>query len=118
MECIALKAAMVLPALLLQKPHIRSKSYENINYLERRLHLGHEGDIDALLVEGHTIQWHLQHSYCTPPADISHIFARLVFQGKIKAAMRFLTEQSRGSCLPLSTPVGESTVFDEFVKKH
>ena len=32
--------------------------------------------------------------------------------------MRFLTEQSRGSFLPLSTPVKESTVFDELVKKH
>ena len=118
MECIALKAAMVLPALLLQKPHIRSKSRENINCLERHLHLWHEGDIDALLVEGYTIQRHLQHSHRTPPADSSCIFACLVFQGKIKAAMRFLTEQSRGSFLPLSTQVGESTVFDELVKKH
>ena len=32
--------------------------------------------------------------------------------------MRFLTEQSRGSFLPLSTPVGESTVFDELIRKH
>ena len=31
MECIALEASMVLPALLLQKPHIRSKSRENMN---------------------------------------------------------------------------------------
>ena len=91
---------------------------KNIKCLECRLHLWHGGDIDALLVEGHTIQWHLQHSHCTPPADSSRIFTRLVFQGKIKAAMRFLTEQSRGSFLPLSTPVGESTVFDELVKKH
>ena len=37
---------------------------------------------------------------------------------KDKAAMRFLTEQSRGSFLPLSTTVKESTVFDELVKKH
>ena len=32
--------------------------------------------------------------------------------------MRFLTEQSRGSFLPLSTQVGESTVFEELIKKH
>ena len=32
--------------------------------------------------------------------------------------MWFLTEQSRCSLLPLSTLVGESTVFDELVKKH
>ena len=57
MECIriALKAAMVLLALLLQKPHMGSKSHKSIKCLERCLHLWHEGDIDALLVEGHTI---------------------------------------------------------------
>ena len=27
-------------------------------------------------------------------------------------------EQSQGSFLPLSTPIGESTVFDEHIKKH
>ena len=32
--------------------------------------------------------------------------------------MRFLTEQSRDSFLPLSTQVGESKVFEELVKKH
>ena len=112
MECIALKAAMVLPALLLQKPHMRSKSRDHVKCLKCRLHLWCAGDIDALLVEGQTIQQHLQHSHRTPTTDNSRIFARLVFQGKIKAAMRFLTDQSRGSFLPLSTPVGESTVFE------
>ena len=65
MECIALKAAVVLPALLLQKPHIQSKSSRNIKCLECCLHLWY-GDNDALLIEGHTIQQHLQHSHCTP----------------------------------------------------
>ena len=32
--------------------------------------------------------------------------------------MHFLTEQSRGSFLPLSTPVGMSTVFDKLIRKH
>ena len=81
MECIALKSAMVLPALLLQKPHARSKSREHVKCLERRLLLWCEGDVDALLIEGQTIQQHLQHSYCTPTTDSSRIFARLVFQG-------------------------------------
>ena len=35
MESIALKAAMVLPALLLQKPHRQSKSREHIKCLDR-----------------------------------------------------------------------------------
>ena len=52
MECIALKSAMVLPALLLQKPHARSKYRKHVKCLERRLLLWCEGDIDTLLVEG------------------------------------------------------------------
>ena len=119
-ECIhiALKAAMVLLALLLQKPHMGSKSHENIKCLERCLHLWHEGDIDVLLVKGHAIQQHLHHSHCTPLADSSHRCACLVFHGKIKAAMWFLTEQSWDLFLLLSTPVGESTVFDGIIRKH
>ena len=117
MESVALKAAMVLPPLLLQKPHRQSKSREHIKCLERRLLHWREGDIDALLDEGLAIQQHLWRSPATS-ADSSRVFARLEFHGKVKAAMRFLMEQSRGSFLPLSTPVGESTVFDELVKKH
>ena len=64
-----------VPALLLQKPHARSKSREHVKCLERRLLLWCEGDIDALLVEGQTIQQHLQHSYRTPTTDSSRVFA-------------------------------------------
>ena len=118
LESRALKAAMVLPAPLLQRPHGRSKSRDHVKCLERRLPLWRDGDIDALLDEGRAIQQHLKHSRPPSSADNSRVFARLVFHGKIKAAMRFLQEQSRGSFLPLSTPVGESSVFNELVKKH
>ena len=56
LESIALKAAMVLPPLLFQKPHRQSRSREHIKCLERRLLLWHEGDINALLHEGLMIQ--------------------------------------------------------------
>ena len=39
-------------------------------------------------------------------------------QGKVKAALRFVSEKSRGSFLPISTPIGESTVLKELIKKH
>ena len=64
------------------------------------------------------IQQHLEHSCHFTSADNSCAFARLGFHGKIKAAMWFLMEQLRVSFLPLSTPIGESTVFDELIKKH
>jgi len=41
-----------------------------------------------------------------------------MFQGKVKAALRMLMDNSCGSFLPLSTPVGDSTVLDELVKKY
>ena len=112
------ETTVLLLRILIQKPHARSKSCEHVKCIERLLLLWCEGDIDALLVEGQTIQQHLQHSNRTSTIDSSRVLARLVFQGKIKAAMRFLTEQSRGSFLPLSTQVEESTVFEELVKKH
>ena len=96
----------------------QSKSREHIKCLDHRLQLWREGDITTLLEEGLTIQQHLKHSCHIASADSSWVFAHLIFHGKIKATMRFLTEQSRGSFLPLSTPVGESTVFDELIRKH
>ena len=58
---------------------------------------------------------HLQHPQLT---TLKCLLAWYVFHGKIKAAMRFLTEHSRCSFLPSSIPVEESTIFDELIKKH
>ena len=66
LESITLKATMVLPPLLLQKPLSQSKSREHIKCLERRLLLWCEGDINALLNEGLMIQQHLEHSAISP----------------------------------------------------
>ena len=49
LEAIALKAAMIMPPLLLQNPSVFSKQKENIKCLERRLLLWKDGDISALL---------------------------------------------------------------------
>ena len=62
------KLPWLLPTFLLQKPHMRSKSHENVKCLECRLHLWCEGDIDALLVEGYTIQQ-------DPPTPFSSYFS-------------------------------------------
>ena len=56
MECIALKAAVLLPILLLQKPTRRSKAKVHSSCLERRLNTWLRGDLDELLKEGRTIQ--------------------------------------------------------------
>ena len=43
LEGIAMRAAMVMPALLLQKPHPRSKAKDHVLSLERRLNLWSNG---------------------------------------------------------------------------
>ena len=49
LETVALQAAMVMPALLLQKPHAKSKAKEHNVHLNRRLKQWMNGDINGLL---------------------------------------------------------------------
>ena len=54
-ESIALTAAIMLPPLLLQKPHPKDKVKDNISCLEKRLTLWKECNICELLHEGNSI---------------------------------------------------------------
>eukprot|EP00111_Clytia_hemisphaerica_P021772 TCONS_00064018-protein len=58
-KTISLKAIMIMPALLLQKPSRKSKSKEHATALSKRLDLWEKGDLFDLLHEGETIQRHL-----------------------------------------------------------
>ena len=53
---IALKAAMCLPILILQKPFSITRSSDHVQCIERRLKLWSCGDLSALLEEGYSIQ--------------------------------------------------------------
>lgn len=59
MEFIALKGTVLMPILLLQKPHQKSKIKDHIAYLERRLCVWKEGNLNELIIEGRNIQRHL-----------------------------------------------------------
>ena len=63
LECVAMKAAMTMPALLLQKPSSRSKEREHAFHLERRLKLWLEGKLDNLKYEGRTNQRQLTRNH-------------------------------------------------------
>ena len=56
MESIALKATVVMPILLLQRPHSPSKTKEHVACSERRLRTWNEGNLNELRLEGKTIQ--------------------------------------------------------------
>jgi len=119
LESIALKAAMVLPQLLLQKPSRNSRVKDHIKCLQRRMSLWDDGDIQALVVEGRAIQQRLRQQQHTDEADrITKSFARLMKQGKVKSALRLLAKV-QGAPLSIHDPAGEDkTVLDVLRKKH
>ena len=94
---IAIKVYMILPVLMLQKPSKTSKAKEHCKKLEHRLAAWKDGRIDEIIQECRTIQ----NKFSTNERpkkqdDKAKIFAKLVFQGKINAAMKFLTENDVG----------------------
>jgi len=120
-ELIAMKAAMTMPALLLQKPDIKSKARDHVKCLERRLQQWSSGDIDELLREGRTIQQHL------PQSDLkdhtweerkTRAFAKLMFEGKVRAALRLLSDQASSGILSLDQELDGTSVRDILKDKH
>ena len=103
LEPITLKAAMIMPALILQKPHASSKARDHVICLQRRLISWQEGDIDNLMREGRTIQQHLRKtsSHMEDDQRLAHTFSKLMFQEKVQAALRLLSADGKGSSLPL-----------------
>ena len=127
LESVALTCAMTVPALLLQTPHQSSKAKEHVSCLQRRLKAWSEGKIDLLLHEGRTIQSHLPTKpwSAKPETELAQKFARLVFEGKIRPAIRLLTDHSRGGLLNLDSTVPDSsqsseqrTVREDLLNKH
>ena len=103
MKDIALKAVMIMPALLLQKPSFKSKSKHHGECLERRLILWESGDFDALVKECTAIQSRLQaNSKQRSPEHVSQTLAKLMLNGKVNAAMRLLDNTSSSGILQLS----------------
>ena len=73
---IALKAAIVLLAAGLQKPHQKSKAKEHQEYLAKRLALW-KGEVDVLLREGRMIQKRLgKPRKADPPNKAKILFKR------------------------------------------
>ena len=91
---IAMKIFMILPSLLLQKPSPRSKAKDHVTCLSRRLELWKAGDFTELMFEIRYIQEKLVSSKRKRSiTDVSRIFAKLVMEGKIGAALKFLDNE-------------------------
>ena len=88
LNSVALKAFMVLPTLILQKLSATSKGKEHSSAIERRLNLWRQGDLDLLLKEVRFIQGKSVNSKkARTVEDISKVLGKLVFQGKLSAAI-------------------------------
>ena len=102
---IALKAAIVLLATALQKPSVKSKAKDHKECLEKRLALWKEGEVESLLREGRSIQKRLAKAKRTEPPNKAKIFAKLVMEGQINSALRYLSEADCDGVLPLTDDV-------------
>ena len=106
LNSVALKAFMVLPSVILQKPSATSKTKEHSVAIERRLALWRQGDLNMLMKEIRFIQDRFVNSKrARSVEDISTTFAKLVFQGKITAAIKLLDRENSSGLLNLSDKV-------------
>ena len=100
---IALKAVLVIPASLLQKPSKSSKSKDHHAALERRLKLWEEGKNEVLLYEGQTIHGRLKSPDSTMTiTKISMKFRILMSKGKLNGALKLLTNNMSNGVLPIT----------------
>lgn len=116
-------AAMVMPQLLLQRPHGSSKLKEHISCLERRMKLWKEGKLDELVREVTAIQNRLR-TKRRPigSTNVARDFANLMFGGKIKEALELLSKKGRGRVLLPDELVpdkdGQTSVMSLLKSKH
>ena len=124
LESVALKAAIVLPILLLQKPSKKSKTKEHIQCLERRLTSWSNGELEELLKEGRAVQHRLpRHQSARADLTLARTFSNLMFTGKCKAALELLSNAQKGGVLHLHDLIDPKdptspTVRDVLAEKH
>ena len=110
---ISLKAVFVFLAVGLQKPSPKSKAKDHQDVLSKCLVLWRQGEINKLLREGRIIQGGIGKLKASDPPDRSKVFAKLVLEGQINSALRFLSETTSGGVLPLT-----DEVMSQLKQKH
>ena len=125
LESVALKATIVLPILLLQKPNRKSKTKEHIACLERRLPLWSSGELMELVREGRALQQRLPKGPDTryDSTKLARSFSKLMFAGKCKAALDLLSNADKSGLLHLNNSANPDdpsspSVKDVLISKH
>ena len=120
-ESIAMKICVILPHLLLQKPHQKSRAKEHNNQLSRRLSLWENGQLEDLVNEGRCIQQRISLNTREVSVNRNKLFDQLMSHGRTNAALKLLSSSNRGCLLPndvIETSEGPKTVHDILVSKH
>ena len=109
-------------AVILQRDKMVKRRCDVIRTLDRRMDLWSAGRFDSLLQEATRCD-QLFKTHRRPPDQVEHtkrVFTRLMLQGKVRAATRWLTERSKGSVLLPTDTVssGSLSVVDALKLKH
>ena len=121
LERVAMKAAMTMPSLLLQKNCATSKAKDHVKCLERRPLLWFVEDIDSLVREGRIIQQHLSRTapkHHNQQDRLTRTFARLMFEGKVRAALRLLSHHDSVGVLNLDHEINGIHIREILKDKH
>ena len=100
--------------MMLQKPSAKSKNRDHIRYLEKRLNWWKEGKIEELIEEGKAIQKNLSKLNESKRAAELKAFTRLMVQGKLKKALKFIDEDDSIVGVHELTP----EIMTELKRKH
>jgi len=123
LEGCALKAAMLMPILSLQRTQFKSRSKEDAWVLEKCLKCWQKGDLDSLLQECRSIQHHLPSAKSFPSSgQFAHCFAKSMMEGKLHGATCLIDYNIDNFPLSLDASVAiagiTSTVKDILLQKH
>ena len=118
-EPLALNFIHIFIPLMLQKPSVKSRAKENSQYLAKRLNLWSNGRIDELLSECHVIQSRLKNDLeKSKPESKSKAFCRLMLQGKISKALKFVNNESDVVGIHSITDENKESIFNQLKSLH
>ena len=101
----ALKTLALLPHLICQRTHRKSKTAEDTKAVRRRMELWRQGEVSKLLDEASALQKRLKNgkNHTRGSEDRARNLADKMRQGKVAAAIRFLSpEDEAAGVLPMT----------------
>ena len=90
---VALAMLHIFLPLMLQKPSKKSKAKDHTKYLQKRLKLWSEGDLQAIMAENREIQKRLMRGQDIKQESKNKNFCRLMLMGKVSQAMKFINNE-------------------------